>query len=61
MGPFRELAVGTKVRIKAGIMQGVEGTLVRKNDDMHFVLTLKLINQHAAIQVNAEDLEPVES
>jgi hypothetical protein len=26
---------------------------------MRFVLTLALINQHAAIQVDAEDLEPV--
>jgi hypothetical protein len=26
---------------------------------MRFVLTLELINQHAAIQVNAEDLEPI--
>ena len=57
--PFRELVIGTKVRIKSGAMQGVEGTLVRKNDSMRFVLTLKLINQHAAIQVDGKDLEPV--
>lgn len=57
--PFRELVVGKKVRIKTGVMQGVEGTLVRKSESMRFVLTLKLINQHAAVQVNAEDLEPV--
>lgn len=57
--PFRELVIGTKVRIKSGVMQGVEGTLVRRSDSMRFVLTLKLINQHAAIQVSAEDLEPI--
>jgi transcription antitermination factor NusG len=56
--PYRELVIGTKVRIKSGAMQGVEGTLVRKNENMRFILTLRLINQHAAIQVNAEDLEP---
>jgi hypothetical protein len=28
---------------------------------LRFVLTLELINQHAAIQVEAEDLEPVSS
>ncbi len=59
--PFRELVVGETVRIKNGVMQGVEGTLVRRSDSMRFVLTLKLINQHAAVQVNAEDLEPVEN
>ena len=40
-------------------MEGVEGTLVRKSDSLRFVLSLELINQHAAIHVDAEDLEPV--
>ena len=57
--PYRELVVGEKVRIKAGVMQGVCGTLVRKGSGVRFVLTLELINQYAAIQVDAEDLEPL--
>ena len=56
--PYRELVVGEKVRIKNGVMQGVCGTLVRKDSGTRFVLTLELINQHAAVQVDAEDLEP---
>ena len=55
--PYRELVVGEKVRIKSGVMQGVCGTLVRKGSGVRFVLTLELINQHAAVQVDAEDLE----
>jgi hypothetical protein len=47
------------VRIKSGVMQGVQGILVRKGGSMRFVLTLELINQHASIQVDAEDLEPI--
>jgi transcription antitermination factor NusG len=57
--PYRELVVGEKVRIKSGIMQGIEGTLVRKCTGMRFVLTLRLINQHAAMEVDPEILEPV--
>jgi transcription antitermination factor NusG len=57
--PYRELIVGEKVRIKSGVMQGLQGTLVRKSSSMRFVLTLELINQHAAIQVDAEDLESI--
>ena len=57
--PYRELVIGERVRIKSGVMQGVHGTLVRKSSSMRFVLTLELINQHAAIQVDAEDLEPI--
>jgi transcription antitermination factor NusG len=57
--PYRELVVGKRVRIKSGVMQGLQGTLVKKRSGMRFVLTLELINQHAAIQVDAEDLEPI--
>lgn len=57
--PYRELVVGERVRIKRGAMQGVCGTLVRRSSGLRFVLTLELINQHAAVQVSAEDLEPM--
>jgi transcription antitermination factor NusG len=57
--PYRDLVIGEKVRIKSGVMQGLRGTLVRKSNSLRFVLTLELINQHAAIQVDAEDLEPI--
>jgi transcription antitermination factor NusG len=59
--PYRELVIGEKVRIKSGIMQGVQGTLVRRSDSLKFVITLELINQHAALQVAAEDLEPIKA
>jgi transcription elongation factor/antiterminator RfaH len=55
--PYREFAVGQRVRVRNGIMQGVEGVLVRKNNRLRFILSLNLINQHAAIEVRAEDLE----
>jgi transcription antitermination factor NusG len=55
--PYRDLVIGERVRIKSGILQGVEGTLVRRSSSMRFVLTLDLINQHAAINVDAEYLE----
>jgi transcription antitermination factor NusG len=55
--PYCDLVVGEKVRIKRGSMEGVEGVLVRKGNGLRFVLSLKLINQCAAIEVGAEDLE----
>lgn len=57
--PYRDLLIGKRVRIKSGVMQGLQGTVVMKSNSMRFVLTLELINQHAAIQVGAEDLEPI--
>ncbi len=55
--PYREFVVGQRVRVRSGLMQGIEGVLVRKNNSLRFVLTLSLINQHAAVEVCAEDLE----
>jgi transcription antitermination factor NusG len=57
--PYNELPLGAKVRIKTGVMQGVEGILVRKNTSLRFVLTIGLINQHAAVEVDADALESV--
>ena len=57
--PYRDLIVGERVRVKYGPMQGLEGVLVRKKNSMRFVLTLPLINQSAAVEVSAEDLETI--
>jgi transcription antitermination factor NusG len=59
--PFRELVIGEKVRIKRGVLKGVQGTLVRRSSGHRFVLTIEMINQHAAIEINAEDMEPAAS
>jgi transcription antitermination factor NusG len=55
--PYGELAVGQRVRVRSGLMQGVEGVLIRKHNSLRFVLTVSLINQKAAIEVDGEDLE----
>jgi transcription antitermination factor NusG len=59
--PYCELVAGKRVRIKSGVMQGVEGTLVRRSGGDRFVLSMRMINQHAAIQVDGEDLELLET
>lgn len=59
--PFRDLVVGERVRIRCGPMQGVEGTLVRKKSSLRFVLSISLINQHAALEIGAEDVEVIEN
>ena len=59
--PYRDLVIGEKVRVKSGVLQGVQGTLVRRSGGDRFVLSFETINQHAAIQVHADDLEPVSS
>jgi transcription antitermination factor NusG len=57
--PFKDLVIGQRVRIVSGPLRSLEGTLVRKKGGLRFVLSLELINQNAAIEVAAEELEPI--
>jgi transcription antitermination factor NusG len=60
MEPHPYLKVGERVRIKAGLMSGVEGILVRKKNEFRFVLTLEAIMRSVAVEVDANDLELVD-
>jgi transcription antitermination factor NusG len=57
--PSVEFAPGQRVRIKDGPMRGIEGTLIRHNNKLRFVLTLQLMNKHVAIEVVADEIEPI--
>jgi transcription antitermination factor NusG len=57
--PHPYLVVGERARIKAGPMAGMEGVLVRKKNSFRMVLTLDMIMQSVAVEVDADDLEPV--
>lgn len=57
--PHVGLIAGQRVRIKHGLMRGVEGSLVRKSSEWRFVLTVQLIHHHVAVEVEASTLEPI--
>lgn len=56
--PHPYLTIGERVRIKAGVMTGIEGVLVRKKNDFRVVLSLDAIMRSVAVEVDADDLEP---
>jgi transcription termination/antitermination protein NusG len=58
--PHPYLKVGERVRIVTGSMAGVEGILVRKKNQFRFILTLDAIMRSVAVEVDADDLEPVD-
>jgi transcription antitermination factor NusG len=58
--PHPYLKVGERVRVKAGMMAGVEGILVRKKNEFRVVLSLDAIMQSVAVEVDAVDLEPAD-
>src|ERR1035438_2952658 len=57
--PYPYLVIGERVRVKAGAMLGLEGVLVRKKSNFRVVLALEAIMKCVAVEVDAEDVEPV--
>ena len=57
--PHEYLVVGERARVCSGIFKGLEGVIVLKKNNLHIVLTLDQIMQSVAIEVSAEELEPL--
>jgi transcription antitermination factor NusG len=58
--PFEGLVEGSRVRVRSGPLQGIEGCLLRKSNECRIVVKVRLINQHAVIDVDASDIEPLD-
>jgi len=56
--PHAYLAVGQKVRIKSGPLENLTGVLVREGGGLRVVISVDLIKQSVAVEVDAEDVEP---
>jgi transcription antitermination factor NusG len=57
--PYNQLIIGQKVRIKAGSLAGLEGVLVRSANGFRVVLSVELIQQSVAVELDAADVEPI--
>ena len=57
--PYRFLTIGTKVRVKAGCFEGLEGFVLRRKGMQGIIVTLRAISSAFVIEVSAQDLELV--
>jgi transcription antitermination factor NusG len=57
--PHPYLIVGDRVRLKTGVLDGMEGILLRRKSNLRVVLSVALIKQSVAVEVDAGDIEPV--
>jgi transcription antitermination factor NusG len=57
--PYPYLAAGDRVRIHSGALAGMVGVLLRKKSNLRVVLTLDLIMQSVAVEIDADEIEPV--
>jgi transcription antitermination factor NusG len=59
--PHPLLTVGHRARIRSGALAGLEGIVVRQKSGLRCVLTMDLIMQSIAVEVDGSELEPVNS
>jgi transcription antitermination factor NusG len=59
--PHPFAAIGERVRVRAGALQGLEGMVIRKKSGLRLVLSVSLIHQSVAVEVEASLLEPVQA
>jgi transcription antitermination factor NusG len=55
--PHPYLVVGSRVRIKSGPLTGMSGILTRKKAGLRVVLSIDLIRQSVAVEVDTDEIE----
>jgi len=56
--PHRYLAVGRRVRVVNGPLQGIEGIVVNRRNRQRFVVSFESIQRSVSVEVAGFDLEP---
>lgn len=59
--PYPALTVGQRVRIRSGALTGIEGVVVRHKSGLRVVITLELIMQSIAVEIDADNLEQIDA
>jgi transcription antitermination factor NusG len=57
--PHAFIEVGERVRVRSGMLEGLEGLVTRCKNDRILILPIALINQSVAVEVDADLLEPL--
>lgn len=53
------LQVGRRVRVTAGPLEGLQGILVRKKNELRFVISLELIQRSILLDIDVAAIEPI--
>ena len=59
LDPFPCLRVGQMVRIKRGLLKGVEGRLIERRGSLRIVVSVDLLGKAVTADVRADDVEPL--
>ena len=58
--PHPYLTEGMRVRIKRGVLAGAEGVLIEKKHKYRLVISVDIIQQGVAVDIDSADVEPLE-
>ena len=59
LGPYPFLEVGERVRVRSGAFEGLEGLVIRRKNKCRLVISIALIHQSVAIEIDQCLLEPI--
>ncbi len=54
------LEEGMLVEVIRGPLTGIQGKLIRKNNECRLVISINLIGQGAAVHMNSDDIGPIQ-
>jgi transcription antitermination factor NusG len=57
--PYPLLEVGDRVRVRSGLLEGLEGFVSRCKNSSRLIIPISMINQSVAFEIDAELLEPL--
>jgi len=60
LDPYPFLAIGHRCRIARGPFQGIEGTVIRRDNLTRIVLHVSILGQGAAMEIHPDLLEPIQ-
>ncbi len=55
--PHPAIAIGDRIRVKTGPLQGIAGVVLRKGNSIRLVVTLDLIGKGVSVEIDPRDLE----
>ena len=60
LAPHKFVAVGDRVRVRKGAFEGLEGIVVRHNNRCKLVVSVNLIHQSVALEIDEDALDPAQ-
>ena len=55
--PYPFLEIGDRVRVRSGVLEGLEGLISRCKDERRLIVPISLINQSVAVEIDVQFLE----